>query len=202
MTFRKLCLMAAFGFAATQINAQSATSETGKSVLKVGTHYTTYLTAEDEATTEGFLPRLGFCAAYEQAVTQRKTLSLNVQYSLNNYGYGINLLPSIGSRRHLSLEVEGRHYFRTATNGFYVGLSAGILSSHLIAVNRFNAIDHRYNWLNIGAKLGYQAALSPRATLQVGIALDAIHASDAKKAAVNATDYVNPGANIMFGYRF
>ncbi len=97
--------MAGLVVTAKQIYAQSTTNETGKSVLKVGTHYTTYQTAEDESV-DSFLPKLGFCAAYKQAVTKRKTLSLRVQYSVNNYAYGINyILPAIGLRRNLSLEI-------------------------------------------------------------------------------------------------
>ncbi|MFM2267068.1 MAG: hypothetical protein RL757_509 [Bacteroidota bacterium] len=191
MKITKFLFLFVFAFTTTQMFAQKGTN-----LLKLGGNFNSY-GAPDEET----LNPIGFGAAFEHAFNDKQTIGFNVEYGKKTYNISIIGTTFDASIALTALELEGRHYFKEACNGFYLGLSAGgVLVKSAVS---FGGVSESGTdtWFSMAAKLGYQVPLSPKAFLQIGGTGGFVVIPNGNTTGTGSSSEPRLGVNLMVGFK-
>ncbi len=191
MKITKFLFLFVFALTTTQMFAQKGTN-----IIKFGGNFNSYGSPDEET-----LNPIGFGVAFEHAVNDKRTIGFNIEYGKKTYEasiLGTNIDASIAIT---ALEIEGRHYFKEAYNGFYLGLSAGALLASTKVSFAGNSASETDTWLGLAAKLGYQIPLSPKAVLQIGGTGGLAIIPGDSALGINTSTQPRLGINVMFGFK-
>lgn len=145
-------------------------AQKGTNIIKTGYHRYSY--GESLAYNNAEFVTHGFGASFERGVASKVSLALSYDFGRKNFDTEFLNASLEGSVDVANLELEGRYYFKEATNGFFLGVAGGTsLVNYNLVLDRRSGRERTYTdnnrWSSFNFSTGYQAHLSPNLTFQV-----------------------------------